>query len=345
MENNWRQKVMKKMKKMAIAIAVMASLFSNNNVMAADTERTVVNEENQENVDSGKKHKDKRNESKTQKEMQSVNSRIDELDQKISEQEELQERIMEILEKMENANRMTANSNNGSALVNPNQWQKVSYTQDAANSQDNSTVIFKYAPNQLYKIYCRVGYLTDLAMKKGETITFVGGGDTSAWAVEKATVDGVAHIYIKPTVETSTTNLIITTNKRSYQLILNTSDWYNPMVTWNYGYEDNLENNFQEERSAIGNINGNIETLNFKYKIVGKTERKITVFDDGEKTIVKFEKMPKNLPSVFIRNKGKKGLNLVNCKLSNNCYILDRVADEIEMRVTDKEIIRIKRQK
>jgi len=51
-------------------------------------------------------------------------------------------------------------------------------------------------------------------------------------------VDGVPHIYIKPVVETSTTNMIITTNKRSYQLILNTSNWYNPMVTWNYGYEE-----------------------------------------------------------------------------------------------------------
>ena len=334
-----------KLKVMIMTMAVMASLFSNNSVMAAEVEKAVVNEETQENADSDKKQKKKLKESKTQKEIQDVNSRIEKLNQKILDQEELQERIMELLEKMENANRMTVNSNNGSALVNPNQGQKFSYTQDAANSQDNSTVIFKYAPNQLYKIYCRVGYLTDLAMKKGETITFVGGGDTSAWALEKATVDGVAHIYIKPTVETSTTNLIITTNKRSYQLILNTSDWYNPMVAWNYGYEDQSENNFLEEKNEVGNINGNVETLNFKYKIVGKCDRKLMVFDDGEKTIVKFEKMPKNLPSVFVRNKGKKGLNLVNYKFRNNCCILDRVADEIEIMVTDKEIIKIKSQK
>ena len=182
-------------------------------------------------------------------------------------------------------------------------------------------------------------------MKKGERITFVGGGDTSAWAVEKATVDGAPHIYIKPTVDTSTTNLIITTNKRSYQLILNTSDWYNPMVAWNYGYEEESEFNFQEEKNTIGKINGNVESLNFNYRIIGKCNEKITVFDDGEKTIVKFDKLPKNLLSVFIRNKGKKGLNLVNYKIRNNCYILDRVADEIEMRITDKEIIKIRRQK
>ena len=32
-------------------------------------------------------------------------------------------------------------------LVNPSAPQKISYTQDGANSQENSTVVFKYAPN------------------------------------------------------------------------------------------------------------------------------------------------------------------------------------------------------
>ena len=123
---------MSKVKVLVMTMAVMASLFSNNSVMAAKMEKTEVAEKNQ-----------------SQEEMQEVNSRI----------EKLQEKITEILEKMENVN-------SGSALVNPNQGRKLSYTQDAANSQENSTVIFKYAPNQLYKIYCRVGYLTDIAMKK-----------------------------------------------------------------------------------------------------------------------------------------------------------------------------------
>jgi len=228
--------------------------------------------------------------------------------------------------------------------VNPSAPQKISYTQDGANSQENSTVVFKYAPNQLYKIYCRVGYLTDLSLKKGEKVTFVGGGDTSAWAVEKATVDGVAHIYIKPTVDTSTTNLIITTNKRSYQLILNTSSWYNPMVTWNYGQEEQSAINLREEQDTISKINENVESLNFNYKISGESSVKlVAVFDDGEKTILKFAKTPKRLPSLFIKNKGK--IIMANYKIRENCYIVDRVAEEIELRVSDKEIIKIRNKK
>ena len=200
-------------------------------------------------------------------------------------------------------------------------------------------MIFKYAPTQLYKIYCRVGYLTDLSLKKGEKINFVGGGDKIAWAVEKATVDGVPHIYIKPTVETSTTNLIITTNKRSYQLILNTSDWYNPMVTWNYGYEEESEINFREEQN---NLIGNFETLNFNYKIIGDKNKLTAVFDDGEKTILKFNSLQQRLPSVFVKIKGKKGVSMSNYKIQNNCYVVDRVADEIEVRFSEKEILKIK---
>ena len=234
-----------------------------------------------------------------------------------------------------------------SGLVNPSETRKISYTQDGANSQENSMVVFQYAPNQLYKIYCRVGYLTDLSLKKDEKITFVGGGDTSAWAVEKATINGVAHIYIKPTVDTNTTNMIIATNKRSYQIILNTSDWYNPMVTWSYGLEENAEINRQSgEENTLNRINGTVETLNFEYKISGESSYKpVAVFDDGEKTFLKFEKLPKRLPSLFLKEQGKKDMQLANYKISDNSYILDRIADEIELRISDKEIIKIKRKR
>jgi len=335
----------KNFKKTALALAVMATMFNNCEVMAAESSQNISEEKVQVfNSDADKKDSKKKIVSKN--ELKKVNSRIDELNQKFKEQQEMQEKIISLLERLESSKVKGASDEipayNPAALVNPSS-RRVSYTQDGANSQDNSTVVFKYAPNQLYKIYCRVGYLTDLSLKKGETISFVGGGDTSAWAVEKAVVDGVPHIYIKPVVETSTTNLIITTNKRSYQLILNTSNWYNPMVTWNYGYEEESAVNFWNEQNTVSGIGGNVESLNFNYKISGESGSKpIAVFDDGEKTILKFNSLPKRLPSIFVKNKGKKGISMVNYQIRNNCYVLDRVADEIELRISDKEIIKIK---
>ncbi len=326
---------MKNLKKIMLAAAVCATFFNHCEVMAAEKNNSQEEVQVFEAEEKSKKFL-------SGKEIKAVNIRIDELNEKIEEQRVTQEKILEMLEKIRTARVKGVSeenlSYNPAALVNPSS-RRVSYTQDGANSQDNSTVIFKYAPNQLYKIYCRVGYLTDLSLKKGERITFVGGGDTSAWAVEKAVVDGVAHIYIKPVVETSTTNLIITTNKRSYQLILNTSDWYNPMVTWNYGYEEETEINFH---GAENNLSGNFETLNFDYKIIGDKNKLTAVFDDGEKTVLKFNSLPQRLPSVFVKIRGKKGISMANYKIQNNCYVVDRVADEIEVRFSEKEILKIK---
>lgn len=307
-------------KKWIMAMAVTATFFSNGEVLASESV----------------------NEASTPAGIEEIYQQLTEINRRLENQEELQEEMAILIERLKNIELETLNKSSD-VLINPGSG-KVSYMQDAGNSQDNSMVTFKYAPNQLYKIYCRVGYLTDLTLKKGETITFVGGGDTSAWAVEKSIVDGVPHIYLKPTVETSTTNMIITTNKRSYQLILNTSNFYNSMVSWNYGLEEIAEMPKLGFQNPFTKINGNVESLNFSYKISGKSENKpVTVFDDGEKTILKFEKMPKRLPSLFVKNKGK--FSMVNYKIFDNCYIMNGVADEIEMRISDKEIIKIKRGK
>lgn len=236
-------------------------------------------------------------------------------------------------------------------LVNPGPNQNVGYTQDAKNSQGNSTMIFRYSDEQLYKIYCRVGYLTDIILKKGEKIQFVGGGDTSAWAINSSTVDGVPHIYIKPTTETNTTNIIINTDKRSYQIIVNTSDWYNPKVRWSYDKDETeslLKQQAQDAEVITENMEGalTIDSLNFDYnsKVKGSAAFKpVMVLDDGVKTIIKYQKMPAQAPAIFVREQGKKGVNLINFKIKDSCYVLDRIVSEAELRFSDTDIVRITR--
>ena len=295
--------------------------------------------------------------------IESLSNRIADLQQQIDEQNQLNERILEALEKLE---RLAGERDSGpvvpvvdyggyagggAALVNPGPDENVvNYTQDAKNSQGNSTMIFRFQPNHLYKIYCRTGFITDISLHKGETVNFVGGGDTSAWAINSTTVDGVPHGYIKPVVETSTTNIIITTNKRSYQLIVNTSDWYNPMVRWTYNDEDMAEAMAQKRRdeaTITDTLSGkSVSDLNFNYDIRGgdSDSKPSMVFDDGSKTIIKYnKKLPQKAPAVFIRERGHKGVSLVNFKMKDNCYILDRVVDQAELRFSDKDVVSIRR--
>lgn len=291
-----------------------------------------------------------------------INSLSDQLNafkEQLAAQTDSQNKIMEELKKLESQQpSAAANISGGDAdyagtaatvkyLVNPGPAETVNYTQDAINSQGNSTMVFAYTPSQLYKIYCRTGYLTDLEFKKGEKVTFVGGGDTSAWGVSSTEVDGIPHIYIKPVVATSTTNIIVNTTKHSYHILLNTSDWYNPMVRWSYGAEemnDNLVQQRKDEKTITDTLSvSNPEQLNFNYEISGDSNNKpIMIFDDGSKTYIKFKKMAKKLPVLFTKEKGKKEVSLVNYKVKDNYFIVDRLFSEAELRVSDKEIIRIK---
>lgn len=289
-----------------------------------------------------------------------MSAQLANLQGQLENQNQVQSRILKTLDKIDELTAMkggVASSNDsnyhGTAasknfLVNPGPGNKVSYTQDAINSQGNSTMIFKYAPNQLYKIYCRPGYLTDISLHAGEKVSFVGGGDTGSWAINSSTVDGVAHIYLKPIVATSTTNLIITTNKRSYQLIVNTSDWYNPMVRWSYDDEElqaqvNQANHDEATITDTMNVHS-YGSLNFEYEVKGDSSMKPSmVFDDGEKTVIKFKSTPNKAPAIFVREHGKKGVSLVNFKIKDACYIIERVIDQAEIRFSDTDVISIKR--
>lgn len=232
-------------------------------------------------------------------------------------------------------------------LVNPGgQGSDVSYTQDAINSQGNSTMVFSYSPNQLYKIYCRMGFITDLVFKKGETINYVGGGDTAGWSISKTSVDGVEHLLVKPVVETGTTNFFIATDKHTYQLIVNSSDWYNPMVKWVYGQEamaENLLEKKKNERLVTGNVNvSNIMDMDFNYIASGNGNKPELIFSDGEKTYLKFKNIKNKQVPIFIREKNRKEMSLVNYTVKDNYYIIDKVFDMAQLRESDTDIVTIK---
>lgn len=299
--------------------------------------------------------------SRTEK-LRAVASEVDDLRSDIQSVNLTQTQILNILDRLENRLHELEQEQereykaipapSSYSLVNPAPGnERVSYTQDAINSQGNSTMVFTYAPEQLYKIYCRRGYLTDLAFKKGEAIQFVGGGDTAGWSVSTTTVDGTAHLYIKPIVETSTTNLIVTTTKRSYQLILNTSNWYNPMVYWTYGAEDHADALLQKQQDnalRTGSVGvTSVEDLDFNYKVLGKNKeyKPETVFSDGQKVYLKYAKLPKQQVPIFIQEQGKKGMTLVNYRQKDNYYIIEAPFEKAQLRVTERDTVTIEKKR
>ena len=60
---------------------------------------------------------------------------------------------------------------------------------------------------------------------------------------------------------------------------------------------------------------------------------------------IKFKRLSGRLPVLFGRERGKKMLSMLNYSVKDNTYIVDRVCDEAELRVSENEgdKIRIKR--
>lgn len=228
-------------------------------------------------------------------------------------------------------------------LVEPGYNENVGYTQDAINAQGDSTMVFSYSPSQLYKIYCKLNYLTDIVLKEGEQITYVGGGDTGKWMLDASTVEGTPHIYLKPIAKGAMTNIIINTTHHTYQVLCNEGDWYNPIIKWSYGSE-NIMKSIASQKAFDRTVSGVVqspENLSFDYRIRGDASWKPEhVFDDGRKTYIRFSKSFKKLPVLFVKEKGHKEAMLVNYHVKANTLVVERTFYEAELRM-DGEKVRI----
>ncbi|MFA6105971.1 MAG: P-type conjugative transfer protein TrbG [Patescibacteria group bacterium] len=222
-------------------------------------------------------------------------------------------------------------------------------TQNSLSSMNTGGAsVFYYTDGQLYRIYCKPGNLTDIQLQDGESVTYVGVGDTVRWTLDKASSGKGAtqqwHLYIKPLKEGLKTNLIINTDKHCYQMEIVSTDFYNPMIAWSYPQEDKAWYKNTPMERFLGNDNEAVkapEDLNFKYSIAsnGKYDwSPTTVYDNGKKTFIKLNPSVTNaeLPALFIKDKD--GLKLVNYRYKENCFIVDRLFDTAELRIGDSAV-------
>ena len=280
-----------------------------------------------------------------------LQAEIKELQAQIEEQSRRQNELLDEIDRLQWEQEAMINAQeksysypaNSNFLVRPEPDADEGYLQDAINAQGDSTMVFAYTPSQLYKIYCKLNYLTDICLKDGEQITFVGGGDTGKWMLDASTVEGTPHLYLKPIAKGAKTNLIINTTHHTYQVLCEESDWYNPIIKWSYGTEEmkaSLQMARQNAQMSSGTVTG-LENLNFNYSISGDAEWKPSeIFDDGKRTWIKFRKRNAAMPVLFVREPGKKEAMIVNYHTKNDCIVIDRTFQKAELRL-GKDIVKI----
>jgi type IV secretion system protein TrbG len=215
----------------------------------------------------------------------------------------------------------------------------------------NAVQVYPFSGGALYQVYTAPQQITDIALQDGEQLVGSGpvaAGDTVRWIIGDTTSgtgpNQKVHILIKPTRPDLITNLVINTDRRTYFLELRSTDkTYMASVSWQYT-EDQLialrRQNAEAWAAAPVATGIDISALNFRYTIEGDTPawRPLRAFDDGQKVYIEFPRgiVQGEMPPLFVIGPGGAS-DLVNYRVRQNYYIVDRLFGAAELRLGDKD--------
>lgn len=106
----------------------------------------------------------------------------------------------------------------------------------------NAIQIYPWSEGALFQVYAAVGQITTIALEPGESLTGAGpiaAGDTTRWIIgDTESGSGTTrrvHVLVKPARAGISTNLVITTDRRTYLIELRASEetWM-PAIAWAY---------------------------------------------------------------------------------------------------------------
>lgn len=220
----------------------------------------------------------------------------------------------------------------------------------------NAVQVYPFADGAIYHVITAPERVTDIALQPGETLVAVASGDTVRWVIgDTSSGSGTekrTHVLVKPFSAGLSTNLVITTDRRSYHIAL-TSMTKTAMAALSWTYPQDaliaLKRAAAATEAAAPVAAGiEVEQLHFNYAVSGDRPawRPYRAFDDGRQTFIEF---PATLaageaPPIFLVD-GKGEAQLVNYRVKGRFYVVDRIFDVAELRLGTKhqQIVRISR--
>lgn len=193
-------------------------------------------------------------------------------------------------------------------------------------------------------------------LQPGESLVAVASGDTARWVIGDTTSGSgetrQTHVLVKPFAAGLITNLVITTDRRTYHVrLVSTSGTSLSSMRWTYPQDEllALQRRAQAAQAAAPVASGlSVEQLHFNYEIRGDKPawRPLRAFDDGVKTYIEFPASITNgeVPPLFILSADGKA-ELVNYRMRERFYVVDRIFDSAELRLGLKKqkVVRIDR--
>jgi type IV secretion system protein VirB9 len=231
----------------------------------------------------------------------------------------------------------------------------VARMEPAKDGYINAIQVYPYTKGALYQLYSAPAQVTDIALEPGEKLVSVSAGDTVRWVVGDTTSgegkDAVVHILVKPIGAELLTNLVITTDRRTYHLEMRSSaSTYMASVSWTYPASEllalkKLRAEADVTAGTVVDAGIDIEQLKFRYRIEGDAPwRPVRVFDDGAKVYIQFPSglAQSEAPPLFVVGPDAKPA-LVNYRVRGTTYIVDRLFAVAELRLgtAPQRVVRI----
>jgi len=224
----------------------------------------------------------------------------------------------------------------------------------AADGYVNAIQIYNFSDGALYRLYAAPQNVSDIALQPGESLTAISAGDTTRWVVgDTASGSGPTkqvHVLVKPYASGLKTNLVITTDWRSYHLELeSTPETFMAAVSWTYP-QDGLVKQFASASAPASPLDNmpSVENLHFGYAISGDDVawKPVRAFDDGTRVYIEFPRAlaQGDAPPLFVS--GPDGNHdLVNYRVRGSYYVVDQLFAQAELRLGQdhQKVVKIKR--
>ena len=204
----------------------------------------------------------------------------------------------------------------------------------------NAIQIYPWSEGALYQVYAAPGQITNIALEPGESLTGAGpiaAGDTARWIIgDTESGSGTSrrvHILVKPTRPDISTNLVVTTDRRTYMIELRAREaLYMPSVAWAYPAQPAG----QRQTVPAAPIIPAEAARNYRYGLTGDSPpwRPISVFDDGRRIYVVFPRgiVQGEMPPIFVIGSDGEP-QIVNSRIHQNILIVDRLFGAAELRL------------
>ncbi|AFK64632.1 Conjugal transfer-like protein (plasmid) [Advenella kashmirensis WT001] len=211
------------------------------------------------------------------------------------------------------------------------------------SSQDARIQTVTYSPNNVFHIRAQIGRAVLVQLEADERLegdsATLGMGDSEAW---KLNVKG-NNIIFKPTAPNPETNLIVTTNKRTYvfQLSIDGRGRQAPTYVLRFRYPDTQRANVAAQRAKNNQaheilsgkkLRPNVVRANQNYWGYGdKSLTPTAMYDDGRFTYLEFDN-GRDMPSIYkIMPDGTE--SLVNLHVEGNTVVVHELSNKFVLRL------------